>query len=194
MKIPAMRYAALPAALGLAVSLGMASPAAADSTMEQAAQAAVDQFGGCTINVEEDDYDGKPAFEVELKKTNVDNAANGRIEVKVDKASGKVVNKEDADSDDGEECDPKYASALSDDGDDSDNGDSEDSGNTENSDSDKADSSGTSGDSDNGDSQTGMDDELAETGPESAGLYGGIAALALFAGAGLMVVRRKTRS
>ena len=114
-----------PAALGLVLSFGLFGPAASadeNSDKQAAAQAAVDKFGGCTINVESDDYKGKPAWEVELKNTNVKNGANGRIEVKVAKSTYEILAKEDEDSDDGE-CNDAYPSA-DDNGDGDGNGDS----------------------------------------------------------------------
>ena len=106
-----------PAALGVVLSFGLLGPTASaddNSDKRSAAQAAVDEYGGCTINVESDDYNGTPAWEVELKNTNVKNGANGRIEVKVAKGTYEILAHEDEDSDDGE-CDDSYPSADSDD-------------------------------------------------------------------------------
>lgn len=56
----------------------------------QAGQIATEQFGGSVHGVESDHYHGTPAWEVEIK-----NSRRGRIEVKVDKATGEILEVED---------------------------------------------------------------------------------------------------
>src|SRR5699024_2714208 len=119
MKRSSLKYAVLPAAVGLVSSFAMAAPAAADeaATQTEAAQSAVNKYGGCTINVEDDDYNGEPAWEVEIRESNQNTENAGRIEVKVDKSSGNVITEslETADSDDGEQCDDSLPSNVSED-------------------------------------------------------------------------------
>src|SRR5699024_4069481 len=103
----------------LVSSCAMAAPAAADeaATQTEAAQSAVNKYGGCTINVEDDDYNGEPAWEVEIRESNQNTENAGRIEVKVDKSSGNVITESlaTADSDDGEQCDDSLPSNVSED-------------------------------------------------------------------------------
>lgn len=114
-KSGAMKLAAVPA-MGVAAAVLTAAPAsAADVSAQDAAQAAVDQYGGCTINVEGDDYgpDDIPAWEVEIRDADVNTENGGRIEVKVDKATGDVVEDEIEyeDSAGDEQCDPSLPAA-----------------------------------------------------------------------------------
>ncbi len=156
------RGAAVLGAAGLSVFLA-AGPASADSTKQEAAQAAVNQYGGCVINVESDDYDGEPAWEVEMRKTNTNDAANGRIEVKVNKASGEVVAKEDADSDDGQ-CDDSYPSAIDGNGDGGDGGSNGDGDSDSDSDgNDGSDAEGNGDSAANGGSDTDGNDSDGDT-------------------------------
>lgn len=61
---------AVPAALLLASFMLVAPASGADGVSKQvAAQTVVDEYGGCIINVEDDDYDGEPAWEVEARNT-----------------------------------------------------------------------------------------------------------------------------
>lgn len=127
-----LKIAAVPALLLVAsfAFIGPATGAGDDDdgvSKQDAAQAVVDEYGGCIINVEDDDYDGEPAWEVEARDTNTNEDAGGRIEVKVDKANGEIVDTEEEDSDDDEECDDSYPSADDDDNgnDGSDDGDND---------------------------------------------------------------------
>ena len=56
---------------------------------DQAADIVKKQYGGTILNVESDSHDGSPAWEVE-----VSDSKEGRIEVDVDKATGKIVEME----------------------------------------------------------------------------------------------------
>lgn len=56
---------------------------------EEAEKIAIDKFGGTVKETESDDYNGSPAWEVEIRDSN-----DGRIEVKVDKKTGKILNEE----------------------------------------------------------------------------------------------------
>lgn len=55
---------------------------------DEAEQVALDEFGGEIKETESDDYNGQPAWEVEIRNSD----EHGRIEVKVDKSSGKILN------------------------------------------------------------------------------------------------------
>lgn len=54
--------------------------------MEQAGTIATERFGGTVSSIEDDSYKGEPAWEVEIK-----DSAQGRIEVKVSKATGDIL-------------------------------------------------------------------------------------------------------
>lgn len=53
---------------------------------DEAGRAATDKYGGTIKSVESDDYNGKPAWEVEIRGSD-----HGRIEVKVEKSTGKIL-------------------------------------------------------------------------------------------------------
>lgn len=61
-------------------------------TKDEAGRIATDKYGGTVINVESDHYRGKAAWEVEIR-----NSRQGRIEVKVAKATGEVLHMEHED-------------------------------------------------------------------------------------------------
>lgn len=54
--------------------------------MEQAGAIATDKYGGTVSSIEDDSYKGEPAWEVEIN-----DSTQGRIEVKVSKASGEIL-------------------------------------------------------------------------------------------------------
>lgn len=54
--------------------------------MEQAGMIATDKYGGTVSSIEDDSYKGEPAWEVEINDSN-----EGRIEVKVSKATGDIL-------------------------------------------------------------------------------------------------------
>lgn len=56
---------------------------------EEAGKIVTDKYGGTIKEVENDDYRGKPAWEVEVR-----DSKEGRIEVKVDKQTGAILEKE----------------------------------------------------------------------------------------------------
>ncbi|GAB3564152.1 PepSY domain-containing protein [Spelaeicoccus albus] len=56
---------------------------------DRAGKIATDKYGGTVKNVESDDYNGKPAWEVEIR-----DSKQGRIEVKVEKSTGKILHME----------------------------------------------------------------------------------------------------
>lgn len=58
-------------------------------TMDEAGDIATDKYGGTVKEVESDHYNGKAAWEVEIK-----NSDKGRIEVKVEKSTGKILDME----------------------------------------------------------------------------------------------------
>lgn len=101
----AMKMAAVPA-MGLAAAVLTAAPAsAADVSAQDAAQAAVDEYGGCTINVEPEG-DG---WEVEINHSDKENTDNhGRIEVTVDSEGNVTEFEKDSDN---ESCDPELPSS-----------------------------------------------------------------------------------
>lgn len=55
-------------------------------SMEQGGSIATDEYGGTITSIEGDDYKGEPAWEVELE-----GSSEGRIEVKVSKATGQIL-------------------------------------------------------------------------------------------------------
>lgn len=55
-------------------------------TMEQAGQIATDAYGGTIKSIEDDNYQGEPAWEVELR-----DSSEGRVEIKVSKATGEIL-------------------------------------------------------------------------------------------------------
>ena len=57
--------------------------------MEEAGRIATEQYGGTASSIEDDSYKGEPAWEVEIKDSN-----EGRIEVKVSKATGDILDME----------------------------------------------------------------------------------------------------
>lgn len=57
--------------------------------MEEAARIATEKYGGTASSIEDDSYKGEPAWEVEIKDSN-----EGRIEVKVSKATGDILDVE----------------------------------------------------------------------------------------------------
>lgn len=57
--------------------------------MQQAGRIATDKYGGTVKEIESDNYRGTPAWEVEIT-----NSSQGRIEVKVDKATGAILHME----------------------------------------------------------------------------------------------------
>lgn len=58
-------------------------------TRTQAGIIATNAYGGTVKEVESDDYTGKDAWEVEVRDSN-----RGRIEVKIEKSSGKILSVE----------------------------------------------------------------------------------------------------
>lgn len=50
---------------------------------------ATDKYGGTVSSIEDDSYKGEPAWEVEINDSN-----EGRIEVKVSKATGDILDVE----------------------------------------------------------------------------------------------------
>ncbi|UPO78065.1 PepSY domain-containing protein [Arthrobacter sp. Helios] len=65
------------------------APGSSAISLDEAGRVVTDQYGGEVIGVEDDDYRGTPAWEVEVKNSN-----EGRIEVKVDKTSGEILDVE----------------------------------------------------------------------------------------------------
>ncbi|WP_312181876.1 PepSY domain-containing protein [Arthrobacter sp.] len=65
------------------------APATGSISLGDAGSIVTDQYGGEVIGVEDDDFRGTPAWEVEVKDSN-----EGRIEVKVDKATGEILDVE----------------------------------------------------------------------------------------------------
>lgn len=65
------------------------APGSSAISLDEAGKVVTDQYGGEVIGVEDDDYRGTPAWEVEVK-----NSTEGRIEVKVDKVSGEILDVE----------------------------------------------------------------------------------------------------
>lgn len=57
--------------------------------MEEASRIATEKYGGTVSSIEDDSYKGEPAWEVEIK-----DSSEGRIEVKVSKATGDILNME----------------------------------------------------------------------------------------------------
>lgn len=55
-------------------------------TKEEAEKIVLDKFGGSVKETESDHYDGKEAWEVEVR-----DSSKGRIEVKVEKSTGKIL-------------------------------------------------------------------------------------------------------
>lgn len=101
-----MKFATVPA-MGLAAAVLTAAPASADTigNSAEAAQAAVDEYGGCTINVESES-DG---WEVEINHSDKENTDNhGRIEVTVDSEGNVTEFEKDSDN---ESCDPELPSS-----------------------------------------------------------------------------------
>lgn len=87
------------AVLGSSGFINQVSAAQTDQGMiskDRAAQIAKDKYGGEVINVEMETEQGKKAYEVEMRNT-----SQGRIEVDVAAATGKIIDveKEDHDSD-----------------------------------------------------------------------------------------------
>lgn len=58
-------------------------------SLDEAGKIVTDEYGGEVIGVEDDDFRGTPAWEVEVKDSD-----EGRIEVKVDKESGEILDME----------------------------------------------------------------------------------------------------
>lgn len=58
-------------------------------TKDEAGTIATDKYGGKVKEVESDDYNGKAAWEVEIRDSD-----EGRIEVKVAKSTGDIMNME----------------------------------------------------------------------------------------------------
>lgn len=58
-------------------------------SQEEAEQAAIEKYGGTVKSTERDDFEGSPAWEVELRDSKY-----GRIEVKVDTKTGKILHYE----------------------------------------------------------------------------------------------------
>lgn len=104
-KNAAMKMAAVPA-MGLAAAVLTAAPASADTINDstEAAQAAVDEYGGCTISVESE-HDG---WEVEINHSDRNTDNHGRIEVTVS-SSGEFFDVEN--DHDNESCDPSLPAA-----------------------------------------------------------------------------------
>lgn len=65
------------------------APGSSAISLDEAGRVVTDLYGGEVIGVEDDDYRGTPAWEVEVKNSN-----EGRIEVKVDKTSGEILDVE----------------------------------------------------------------------------------------------------
>lgn len=57
--------------------------------MEEAGRIATDKYGGTVSSIEDDSYKGEPAWEVEIN-----DSTEGRIEVKVSKATGDILDVE----------------------------------------------------------------------------------------------------
>lgn len=77
--------------VGLLMSGGTVFAAASDGVSYcQAGKIAIAEFGGAVHSVESDHYHDTPAWEVEIK-----DSRRGRIEVKVDKATGDILEVED---------------------------------------------------------------------------------------------------
>lgn len=64
-------------------------PSGDEISRAQAEQIATDKYGGTVKETESDDYHGKPAWEVEIR-----DSREGRIEVKVDKITGEILDLE----------------------------------------------------------------------------------------------------
>ena len=62
------------------------APATGGISLGDAGTIVTDKYGGELIGVEEDDFHGTPAWEVEVR-----DSSQGRIEVKVDKATGEIL-------------------------------------------------------------------------------------------------------
>ena len=73
-------------------SPGATSTAAGPVTADEAGKIATDAYGGTVKNVESDTYSGAPVWEVEVKDSD-----QGRIEVKVAKDTGEILNVEHED-------------------------------------------------------------------------------------------------
>lgn len=58
-------------------------------TQSEAESIVIDKYGGTVKETESDSYEGTPAWEVEVR-----DSTKGRIEVKVDKQSGDILNVE----------------------------------------------------------------------------------------------------
>lgn len=56
---------------------------------DEAGKIATNKYGGTVKEVESDHYNGKPAWEVEIRDSD-----KGRIEVKVEKSTGKILHME----------------------------------------------------------------------------------------------------
>lgn len=80
-----------PSASGSAAQGGTsaATPGGDGISLDDAAGIVTDQYGGEVIGVEDDDYRGTAAWEVEVR-----DSSEGRIEVKVDKSTGEILDVE----------------------------------------------------------------------------------------------------
>lgn len=56
-------------------------------SLERAGKVATDKYGGTILSIEDDSFNGEPAWEVEIS-----DSSEGRIEVKVSKATGEIIN------------------------------------------------------------------------------------------------------